>query len=488
MPDSDEKETRSSGPRSGLGRMLRLGALSTQVSASYLLHKATSRFIDPDKRETALLAKHLKNAERILGVFKQLKGPLLKVGQMLSQQEFLPGEYLRALAGLHSSVPPMPYAQIKKQIQKEFKAPPEKVFKHFETHAFAAASLGQVHKAVLKDGTEVAVKIQYPGALKLVESDLGVLKSGIGMLKGIAADLLRERKLDLSNVYEEIAENLYREIDYELELKNAREFKKLFKDDEEIVVPRMYEEYSTERVLTMELLEGMPIADFITWVMNPSRDGLPIRIGADAQACNAWLAEKLAHFFWRQFFHFGLLHGDPHPGNYLILPAKPGERSGLPRFGVLDFGCVRRYPGAFVKDLAGLLRAVMEEDRESAAEYYVKVGFLKEGEDPELLWPMSRMYLTPVLEDRPYQVASLDVLKMGTEGAKHILRNKFLPQYQPEFVFIDRTVVGFWSYLTRLKASVNLHQILMSYVAGSLYDGDGEPRYVSPRERKKKKK
>lgn len=483
-----ERESNSKGPRSGIGRMLRLGALSTQVSASYLLHKATSRFIDPEKRDEALLAKHLKNAERVLGVFKQLKGPLLKVGQMLSQQEFLPGEYLRALADLHSHVPPMPFSMIKKQIQKEFGAPPEKVFKSIEKEAFGAASLGQVHKAVLKDGTEVAVKIQYPGARKLVDSDLGVLKSAIGLLKGIASDLFRERKLDLTEVYDEIAENLYREIDYELEARNAKEFRRLFKDDDEIVVPRIHDDYSTGRVLTMEYLDGMPIADFITWIMEPSRNGLPIRVTAGAEACNTWLAQRLGHFYWQQFFQFGLLHGDPHPGNYLILPAKQGSSTGLPRFGVLDFGCVRRYPGRFVQDMAGLLRVVIRGEQEKAGEYYMRVGLMHPGENPDLLWPLSRAYIAPVIEDRDFDVMKLDVVKEGMGMAKHLLKHKYLPQYQKEFVFIDRTIVGFWSYLTRLRARVNLHRILMTHVDGPLYEGDGEPRYRPPAKGGKKKK
>ncbi|MBI2890822.1 MAG: AarF/ABC1/UbiB kinase family protein [Nitrospirae bacterium] len=468
--------------------MLKLGGLTTQVSASYFLHKVASPFLSEERREAALVAKHLKNAARVLSVFKQLKGPLLKVGQMLSQQEFLPGEFLRALTDLHSNVPPMEYPVIRKQFMKEFKAPPEKVFKSFEKEAFAAASLGQVHRAELPNGTTVAVKIQYPDAVKLVESDLGVLKTGIALLKGVAADLFREQKLDLSEVYDEIAENLYREVDYELEAKNAKEFRQLFKDEEDIVVPRVYEDYSTGRILAMEYLEGVPILEFIDWVMDAQRDGLPLQFSSGKAECGQWLAERLGNFYWRQFFRFGLIHGDPHPGNYLILGPGRGDGNGLPRLGVIDYGCVRRFPGTFVQDMAGLLRTVIRGEKENAGPYYERVGLMLPGEDPNLLWPISRVYLAPLLEDQPFEVRSLDVIRQGTGIAKHLLRHRYLPQYQREFVFIDRNVVGFWSYLMKLHARINLHRLLMSYIAeGPLYDGEGEPRYPVRKGKKKKK-
>ena len=195
------------------------------------------------------------------------------------------------------------------------------LFAAFDEEAFAAASLGQVHKARLKSGEDVVVKVQYPGVEETVKQDLQNVKALLQTFTLIGRDVMRQ-KIDESDVYRELEERLHEELDYVNEAKNIALFQKMFRDDDEVIIPEVYPDVSSRRVLTMTLVEGYPFPD----ILGPGVD----------QSLKDWVALKYFRVLWRQIFEFGVLHTDPHPGNYLV--------TFHPKLAILDFGSIRIFP------------------------------------------------------------------------------------------------------------------------------------------------
>jgi len=234
-----------------LMRTLKTGWLGSAVASSYLGGKIVDRLRGDEGRADAELGRHLQNAKRIASTMKELRGPLMKVGQLLSTHaEALPGEYGEVLRSLQSSAPPMSYETIRDVIEMDLGATPEELFADFSRTAMAAASLGQVHRATLKDGTQVAVKVQYPGAVASVEGDLKNMKFGAAMVKRLLADVVGNERLDFTPVAEEIAEHLAQETDYCREAYNAQLLAKLFENVDWVVIPRVHTRYSGLRTIT----------------------------------------------------------------------------------------------------------------------------------------------------------------------------------------------------------------------------------------------
>src|SRR5262245_29756878 len=285
-------------------RVFKVGELATSVGTSYILEALKSPFRSAGKREQSLLNTHIRNALRIVESSKELKGAFMKLVQMLSMRDdILPAEALKVLSVVQSHVPPMEYAEIREQVKSELGRPPEQLFKSFDEDAFAAASLGQVHRAVLKSGEAVVVKVQYPGVEETVQQDLRNIKALLQIFTLIGRDVMRQN-IDQSEVYQELEERLHEELDYINEAKNIALFQKMFRDDREVMIPAVYPEISSRRVLTMSYLEGYPFAD----ILKPGVD----------QPTKDWVAIKYFRVTWRQIFEFGTLHTDPHPGNDLV--------------------------------------------------------------------------------------------------------------------------------------------------------------------------
>src|SRR5579875_3828462 len=284
-------------------RAIKMGGLASQVGSSYLWTSLRKPFMSADAHTKALLDTHIKNARLIVESSKELRGAFLKLIQMLSTREdILPAEALEVLSVTQAGVPPMDYATISEQIRRELGKRPEQLFASFDRVAFAAASLGQVHRATLRSGEQVAVKIQYPGVEQTVGQDLKNLKLLLTTLKAIAHDLMRQ-KIDVRTLYAELEARLMEELDYEREAANTELFARLLSDDPEVMIPRVFPELSSRRVLTMTYLDGYPLTDVFAPVVDP---GL-----------KSWVVRKYFTLIWRQILEFGVLHTDPHPGNYL---------------------------------------------------------------------------------------------------------------------------------------------------------------------------
>jgi predicted unusual protein kinase regulating ubiquinone biosynthesis (AarF/ABC1/UbiB family) len=416
-------------------RVLKVGELATSVGSSYVWQALRWPFRSVDKRQQALLDTHIKNAIRIVERSKELRGAFMKLVQMLSMRDdILPGEALQVLSVVQSSVPPMDYALIRKQVTRELGRPPEEVFAAFDEEAFAAASLGQVHKARLKSGDEVVVKVQYPGVEETVHQDLRNVKALLQTFTLIGRDVMRQ-KIDESDVYRELEERLHEELDYVNEAKNIALFQKMFRDDPEVIIPKVYPDVSSRRVLTMTLIEGYPFQD----ILSPGVD----------QPLKDWVALKYFRVLWRQIFEFGVLHTDPHPGNYLV--------TFHPKLAILDFGSVRIFPEEIRTAYHQLAKAILARDEPTMVDCFVRLGFLDRGEPPQALVRIMYVIFEPVLRDQKYDPRDFHSVEKGMEIASIGLENRLFkaPGHR---VFLARALMGLDAYLKQFGTVTNWHR------------------------------
>lgn len=301
-------------PTGSLHRLWTVGELSVQVALGYGAHRIRGWFADVDAQERDKLETNLRLALKILHRLSYLRGALMKAGQTVGLfPQILPSEIASTLEGLHFDAPPMHYTLIREVLVNELGAEPEELFQSFEKKAFAAASIGQVHRATLKTGEQVAVKIQYPGIARTIDADIRNLIALVLPLRlGRNGDGMRA-------TLEEIHRVLAREADYTLEAASIREAAKLFEGAAGIAIPRVFEEYSGRRVLTMEYLSGVHLPAFLA--DDPSQE---LRNAFGTKLC----------FSWYRMHAAGLIYGDPHSGNYLFMDDG--------RLGLLDFGCLLR--------------------------------------------------------------------------------------------------------------------------------------------------
>lgn len=416
-------------------RVMKVGELATSVGSSYLWQAIRAPFRTADTRQKAMLETHVKNALKIVARSQELRGAFTKLVQMLSMRDdILPGEVLSVLSAAQSSVPPMDYALIRKQVIRELRKPPEQLFDEFDEEAFAAASLGQVHKARLKSGAAVVVKIQYPGVEETVEQDLKNLKALLQTFTMIGRDVMRQ-KIDPSEVYLELEERLREELDYVNEAKNIQRFQKMYRDDDEIIIPDVYPELSSRRVLTMGQVEGYPLQQ----ILGPGVD----------QEIKDWVAIKYYRMVWRQIFEFGVLHADPNPGNYVV--------TYHPKLGILDFGSIRVFPDAIRRAYLQLAKALLAHDEKTMAKCFVSLDFLNPGDDPKPMVRIMEIVFEPVLADRKYKPREYNTVERGIEIAGIAFEHRIFkdPGHR---VFLARALMGLDAYLKQLGTVHNWHR------------------------------
>jgi len=417
-------------------RALQVGSLTTSVGSSYLWHALKRPFQSAGKKEQELLDLHLKNALRIVDSSRELRGAFMKLVQMLSMRsDILPSEVVNILSVVQSSVPPMDYGLIRAQVKTELSKYPEQLFKRFDREAFAAASLGQVHRARLKSGEDVVVKIQYPGVDETVVQDLQNMKALLHIFTLITRDVLRQ-KFDTGEIYQEMEERLREELDYVHEANNVALFQRLFADDNEVVIPRVYSDFSSRRVLTMEFVDGYKLQD----ILAPGVD----------KELKDWVAVKYFQITWRQIFEFGVLHTDPHPGNYLI--------TYHPKLAMLDFGSVRVFPEEIRKGYHTLAKAILERDEETMARCFVLLGYLDPGDDPAPLVRIMYIIFEPVLEDRVSDPRDFDSVGKTMEITAIGLENRIFnaPGHR---LFLVRALMGLDSYVHQFGTVTNWHRL-----------------------------
>lgn len=381
-------------------------------------------------------------AQALRAALGATKGPLMKVAQMLSTiPDLLPPDYAQELANLQSNAPAMGAPFVRRRMRAELGEAWQDRFAEFSTNAVAAASLGQVHKARAPDGAALACKLQYPDMASAVESDIAQLTALLALVRRLG------RVIDPSEIAVEVGERLREELDYRREAAHMRLYRAMLAGNADIVAPEPVEALSTSRLLTMTWLEGSPLAAFKT----------------APQAARDNIARLLFKAWWSPMCRYGVIHGDPHLGNYSF--ADDGARLNL-----LDFGCVRVFPAHFVEGVLLLRQALMDNDDEAAAHAYRIWGFAtlsKAQMDALGLW--ARFIYGPLLEDRVRSVA--DGIRPGEYGRREAMAVKeHLLAHGPvriprEFVFMDRAAIGLGAAFLHLGAELNFRAMFEAEIS-----------------------
>ena len=377
-----------------------------------------------------------EHAKQLMESLGDLKGPLLKIAQLLATiPEALPKEYALELQKLQSQAPPMGWAFVRRRMVSELGENWEKRFKSFEKKAAAAASLGQVHKAVTLDDENVACKLQYPDMQSAVTADLNQLKMFFGLYEAY------DKSIATSEIQKEIADRLHEELDYKLEAKYMNLYDFILKDEEKVHVPKLIPNLSTDRLLTSTWLDGEPVMNFIK-APQKKRDELAL---------------NLFRTWYVPLYYYGVIHGDPHLGNYTI--RKDGS------INLLDFGCVRVFPPKFVWGVITLYKALQNNDNDMAVEAYESWGFENLNKETiAVLNKWASFLYGPILENkkRPIGVVTKGKGIYGREVAHEVhqeLRRLGGIKLPREFVFMDRAALGLGSVFLHLKAEVNWYKV-----------------------------
>ena len=371
------------------------------------------------------------------------KGPLMKVAQLLSTiPDLLPQAYAEEFRKLQAHAPAMGWPFVQRRMRAELGEHWESKFASFEREAAAAASLGQVHRAVAHDGRVLACKLQYPDMASAVEADLGQLKTLLGLFKSM------DGSIDSSEAILEVGDRLREELDYERELKHMRLFADIFADDPRIKTPEPLEELSSKRLLTMTWLEGRGL---MHWLDAP-------------QDTRNRIAELLFKAWWGPMTHYGVIHGDPHLGNYALT-------ENAKHLHLLDFSCVRIFPPRFLDGVVGLYRGLRASDMDQVAHAYEVWGFKNlNAELIEALTMWARFIYGPMLDDRVRTIAdNVPPAEYGRREAMEVRRRlKTLgPVLIPrEFVFMDRAAIGLGAAFLHLRAELNFAQMFSESIEG----------------------
>jgi predicted unusual protein kinase regulating ubiquinone biosynthesis (AarF/ABC1/UbiB family) len=374
------------------------------------------------------------HAKALMESLGNLKGPLMKIGQILATiPEALPPEYAKAFQELQSNAPPMGWPFVKRRMKTELGADWETKFATFERDSSAAASLGQVHRATLLDGRTVACKLQYPDMQSAIEADLKQLKVIFGLFERV------DKVVSTKYIHDELSERLREELDYELESKFCAFYKHTLHDEKTITVPEVITTHSTPRLLTSEWLDGRPLMSYIDAPVEQRNE----------------IAMNMFRAWYVPLSQYGAIHGDPHLGNYSIRPD-----NGL---NLLDFGCVRIFPPQFVHGVIELYNALLTDDLARSVAAYETWGFKDlNKEQIETLNIWARFLYGPLMDDRVRKIGEVTNGIYGRETAEQVhkkLREVGGITVPREFVFMDRAALSLGSVFLHLKAEVNWYQL-----------------------------
>jgi len=380
-----------------------------------------------------------KHAAEIRAALGSIKGPLMKVAQLSATiPDLLPSEYVEELMHLQSNAPPMGWLFVKRRMAAELSLKWQDSFIGFDKEATKAASLGQVHKAIIPNKKIVACKLQYPDMESAVSADLSQLK----MIFLIYQSYNKAIKTD--EIYKEITERLKEELDYIREKKLMNVFRNIFANSNFVHVPEVIDKLSTKRLLTMTWLEG----DSILKYKNKKKG---IRNTIAKNMFNAW---------YKPFYEYGIIHGDPHLGNYTI-------QKNL-SVNLFDFGCMRIFKGKFIQGVIDLYFALQNNNQAKIVHAYEQWGFQNITKKKiEVLNKWAEFIYSPLMEDKIQKIQENDSGVYGAQVAAEIHSElKKLGGVKPpkEFVFMDRAAVGLGSVFMHLKAEVNWYQIFNSLI------------------------
>ena len=380
-----------------------------------------------------------KHAAEIRAALGSIKGPLMKVAQLSATiPDLLPSEYVEELMHLQSNAPPMGWLFVKRRMAAELSLNWQDRFIDFDKEAAKAASLGQVHKAVISNKKIVACKLQYPDMESAVSADLSQLKMIFLIYQSY------NKAIKTEEVYKEITERLKEELDYIREKKLMNVFRNIFSNSNFVHVPEVIDQLSTKRLLTMSWLEG----DSILKYKNEKKE------------IRNTIAKNMFYAWYKPFYEYGIIHGDPHLGNYTI-------QKNL-SVNLFDFGCMRIFKGKFIQGVIDLYFALQKNDQAKIVHAYEQWGFQNITKKKiEVLNKWAEFIYSPLMEDKIQKIQENDSGVYGAQVAAEVHSGlKKLGGIKPpkEFVFMDRAAVGLGSVFMHLKAEVNWYQVFNSLI------------------------
>jgi predicted unusual protein kinase regulating ubiquinone biosynthesis (AarF/ABC1/UbiB family) len=437
---------------SPLRRFIKLGGLMGRVGTSVAANRALDFARSDTAKQIRTTENLIKNALRIVETLGEMKGAAMKVGQMLSLHEgLLPAEVAEILRALQQEAPRVPSEVMRFEVEGSLGGKIEELFSHFDEEAFAAASIGQVHLAQLHDGRPVAVKVQYPAIDQIIRADLGNMRRLFQTIFSMVTEV------DFEPIWIEVRDRLLEELDYEHEAANMRRMAELHRDVPEVVIPRVIDERSSDRILTMELTEGIP----------------------PDEACSSRYSQELKDLWGRRLFELQMrgifehriVHADPNLANFAFL--EDG------RIVVYDFGCVKAVPDAICEGFARLFLVVHEERLEEVPRLLLEMGVYKEGESPtplplELTTPYVAIFSEILRDQPPYRFGDDPefydrLIELGMANWSSSMDIAF-PE---DLIFINRSLSGHLGNLARLHAAGPWGEIIHRY-ASSVTRGPAE--------------
>ncbi len=422
---------------SWLSRTLKLSKTTAGIAtrlASSSIHRA---LVTEARAQILQAASQRAVATRLVNTLGEMKGLMMKVGQIISYMDFaLPEPARELLQTLQDSTVPMEPATINKIIKAELGAEPEIIFKEWEANSVAAASIGQVHWAKIQDGTPVAVKVQYPGITKTLDADL----KNVGIFDHLGSALFRGQ--EKGTFISELRERLLEECDYRIEAKNQIEFRQRFHGNQKIVIPNIFERFSTDKVLTSEWIQGRRFKEFSITASQIEKNEAGLVI---------WV------FAMESIFRHRIFNADPHPGNYLFL------ENG--RVAFLDFGCVKHFSSEFITSWKLMARAFIEKKWKKYDQCVIesKIAANPDDFDFEYHRKMMSVLYVPWEEDKTYRFNQPYIEKtwrmMVLENP-----NKFRTNLPRDWIFLQRLQWGLNSVLAALDAEANWHRSFMKLI------------------------
>ena len=429
------------------GRFMKLAGMTATVAGRYASQRAKSVFSTEERTDKLKRETYTKMADDIVDTLGELKGAVMKIGQIASQtQDLLPKEFSDALQKLQKEAPPIEFSQIRKQIEDEFGKKLEELFQSFDKTPYASASIGQVHRAVTNDGEQVVVKVQYPGVDRSCDSDLKQLRLTLKL-----GGLIKMPKASVDGLFDEIKARLHEELDYENEAENLQRFREFHKDDNKVIIPEVINHLSSRHVLTLEFVPGDHIEDLV-------KENYP-------QETINELGYQLFKLLAEQLFVFKQIHGDPHPGNFAF--RKDGSVI------VYDFGCVKTLKSDIVDAYKDAISSGLDENYERLDEALIRLGARIQnkpspGGDYYQVW--RNIFFQPFLDQNEYNFKQA---QLHIEAAKQTpLLFKHLSLFKPpvDSLYIDRMISGqYWimksmgvsaSFRTQLQAFLSVEDVL----------------------------
>jgi len=430
-------------PTTRIGRLARLGLTAGELAAGGVAEsvRRLTRTKPEDVYNVLLTATNARKlAKRLAG----MRGAAMKMGQILSMEsaDFLPREFADALAILRDSADTMPLSQIKRVMGREYGKGWQDLFVDFNYEPIAAASIGQVHRVFTQDGRDLALKIQYPGVAKSINSDV----DNMAMLMRLIN--LLPVAMDVTAIVKETKRQLHQEADYIIEAQYLRDYRELVADEPRFVVPRVHEDLTTKRILAMDYIDGEPLASL-------GKEGV-------AQKVKDSVGALLQHLMFRELFEFRTMQSDPNFANYLYQPETG-------RIVLLDFGSTVSFGEKFTRRYAEIARAMIDGDDDNMRRLAGEMGYIypeHSEEYVERILDLIRLVSEPVIQGGVYDFGASTVFARGRDAGLELVFED-IGEYRsppPETIFLHRKLVGSFMLCARLGARVDVLSLISPFL------------------------